>query len=396
MNLFIISSWYPSNTNPNAGVFVREQAEAIAMTCSDIRVLISAWGHTDSELSVRHPIQAFHVLLWRFRQPERKIHQKNGVWEIFHPSLNFSEKLPRGGTERLISANRKNLLAAIEKFGPIDLIHAHVSYPAGFVASRLSEEFGIPYVLTEHMGPFPFISMMKSGIPRREIFDAFKKAARSIAVSPALAQRISSFGLLEPMVVPNVVNEKKFFNSPIKSDRFIFFTLCNLVEQKGIDVLLRAIALWSPQINEVEFRIGGDGEMLNIYKMMAENLGISNRITWLGKVHHDDASSLFRECHSYVMPSRHETFGVVLAEAIASGKPVIATRCGGPDFIVNSQNGILVDIDSVEQLADAMAWMKENWSEFDPLVIRQEFESRFSRMAVANQLRDIYRTVLES
>lgn len=391
MNLFIIPSWYPSKNQPIGGIFTKEQAEAIADLCPDINVIVSTWGHSDAEIPLRRPWHFLKVLTWMIKQKRDLIVSRNGLWEIFNPAVYWSHRFPFGGATRLINVNRRNLRLAIEKFGTVDLIHAHVCYPAGYVASLLAKEFGIPYVVTEHMGPFPFTSLMFDGKPLPQITSTFAQAAASIAVSPSLAKRIASFGYSEPTVVPNLVDERRFSTGRPHTGKFVFFTLCGLTDQKGIDHLLEAIALWNPPADRFEFRIGGDGPMRETYKAMAARLGVADRVRWIGVVSREDAPRLFRECHIYVMPSRHETFGVVYAEAIASGKPVIATRCGGPEFIVNAKNGLLVDVGDVNGLAEAMHTASSKWDSFSASAIRTDFEQRFSRKAVVGQLIKIYR-----
>lgn len=394
MNLFLIPSWYPSKSQPIGGIFTQEQAEAIAELCPGIKVIVSTWGHYDGEIPVRRPWQLLKVLLWRVRQKGNRITQRKGVWELFNPELSWSRRLPLGGVERLINVNRQNYRLAVKYFGNVDLIHAHVSYPAGYIASILSKEFGIPYVLTEHMGPFPFPSLIQQGKLIPEIEQAFTDAAAVIAVSPSLAERIATFGFKLPSVIPNVVDERRFSPGEPLSGKFIFFTLCGLTDQKGIDHLLEAIALWNPPADSFEFRVGGDGVMRATYQLMAEHLGVADRVRWLGAVSREDAPRLFRECHIYVMPSRHETFGVVYAEAIACGKPIIATRCGGPEFIVNEINGRLVDVGDIKALSITMREMAENWSGYNPAKIRKDFECRFSRLAVVSQLKSVYSSII--
>jgi len=394
MNLFVIPSLYPSKTQPLAGIFTREQVEAVAELYPDIKVIVSTWGHDDGEFPVRQPWRTMSVLRWYLRQRPNQVRQVGGIWEAFNHALYWSHRLPFGGADRLIEANRLNIRLAFERFGKIDLIHAHVSYPAGYVASILSREFGIPYVLTEHMSPFPFPSLMRESKPLPEITQAFANAAAAIAVSPALAKRIVSFGYREPVVIPNAVDERLFSPGEPSSEKFVFFTLCGLTDQKGIDHLLEAIALWNPPADRFEFRIGGDGPMRAAYQAMAERLGVADRVKWLGRVSREEAPALFRACHVYVMPSRHETFGVVYAEAIASGKPVIATRCGGPESIVNEANGRLVDVGDIGGLGDAMKDVAAHWDRFDQAAIRRDFERRFSRPAMVGQLRALYETVV--
>ena len=393
MNLFIIPSWFPSTTQPLSGSFVKEQAEAISEMCPDINVIISTWGHIDGELQIRHPQNCIRALKWRMQQRRNRVERHDNLCEVFNPCLTWTDKLPVKSIGRLIGVNRANLLLASQRFGKMDLIHAHVSYPAGYVASVLGKEFGLPYVLTEHMGPFPLPYYMRDGKPFPEISDAFSHASQTVAVSPALATRIASFGYREPCVIPNAVDERRFSLGEPSSGKFVFFTLCGLSSLKGIDHLLKAIARWNPPEDRFEFRIGGDGPMRGEYEKLSRSLGVSNRVQWLGEISREEAPALFRSCHVFVLPSLHETFGVVYAEAIASGKPVIATRCGGPEFIVNDVNGRLVDVGDIDSLAGTMQWMAANWSNFDPIVIREDFEKRFSRIAVVKQLCDLYQSL---
>lgn len=396
LNLFIIPSWYPNPVESLSGIFTQEQAEAIADLCPEIKVIVSTWGHNSRGLQVKKPVQSIRNLVNHLRQNSNSsIALKNGVWEVYSSSLSWSHKLPMGGATSLLSANRKNLALAQQKFGQIDILHAHISFPAGFIASVLSREFNIPYIITEHMGPFPFRSLMRKGEPLPEIPHAFKHASQTIAVSTSLQKRILSFGYKEPKCIPNLVDERRFTIGRPQNGKFIFLTLCSLNDQKGIDHLLKAIAHWDPPQGKFEFRIGGAGSKRSRYEALAEQLGISDRIRWLGKITREEAPKCFQNCHAYVMPSRHETFGIVYAEAIASGKPIIATKCGGPESIVNKINGRLVPIGDIEGLADSMQWMANHWSQFNPSLIREDFENRFSRPAVVSQLRELYQSVVK-
>lgn len=395
INLFLIPSWYPSASSPLSGVFTQEQAQAIAELSSDVRVMVSLWGHADGVLNASRPWVWPGRILWNLKQPRNRITVRHGVHEVFNSQITWSDRLPFGGARQIINVNRRNFVLAQEKFGPVDLIHAHVSYPGGYVAALLAKEFGVPYVITEHMSPFPFPSLMNGGQPIREIGDSFERAAASIAVSPSLAKRIASFGYPMPRVVPNLVDERSFALGEPQSEKMVFFTLCAISEQKGIDHLLEAIAHWNPPAAQFEFRIGGDGPQRSHYQAKSIELGLGDRVKWLGAVSRETAPNLFRQCHIYVMPSRHETFGVVYAEAIACGKPIIATRCGGPEFIVNEGNGLLVNVGDVSALSLAMQKMATNWAHYKPTAIRQDFEKRFSRHAVVSQLRSLYNEVLK-
>lgn len=395
MNIFIIPSWFPNAVAPMRGVFFREQAEAIAHLCPKISVIVSTWGHDAAEFPIRKPWCAHrwisHYLLsgrdvWRLH---------NGVHEIFNPALSWSHRLPGGGSSRLLASNRRNLENTIRKFGRVDLIHAFVAYPAGYLAMQLAEDYGIPYVLSEVMGPFPFPAHMdRNGMPRREILSAFSCSSASTAISPSLASTIASFGLRRPRVIPFSVDERRFFPEEPSEVKFTFLTLSVISEEKGIDTLLYAIAAWNPSPQLVQFWIGGEGPRKGHYQKLAVSLDISDRVHWLGSVNRENVPALFRRCHAFVMPSRNDTFGVVYAEAIASGKPIIATRCGGPESIVNRLNGLLTEVGDVSELALAMGKMQREWSHYDAQAIRVDFEDRFSRPAVVKQFSNLYEEII--
>jgi len=90
------------------------------------------------------------------------------------------------------------------------------------------------------------------------------------------------------------------------------------------------------------------------------------------------------------LPSLGETFGIALGEAMACGKPVVATRCGGPQFIVTPETGLLVDVADPTALAGAMDRFLSEQISSDPTVIRQSIQSRFGEEAFLDNLSSIY------
>jgi len=107
-------------------------------------------------------------------------------------------------------------------------------------------------------------------------------------------------------------------------------------------------------------------------------------------------SGFYRECDAFVLPSRGETFGIVFIEALAHGKPLIATRCGGPQDIVHAENGLLVPMDSVEELAIAMERMIQTSGNYSPQILRADFLARFSASAVIDTMEDWYVALMNS
>ena len=92
---------------------------------------------------------------------------------------------------------------------------------------------------------------------------------------------------------------------------------------------------------------------------MAKSLGVDQCVRWIGAVGRDEAPACFQNCHAFVLPSRSESFAVVCAEAIACGRPVIATAAAARKYSIHDGNGILISPEDAGQIAAALAKMKE-------------------------------------
>lgn len=115
----------------------------------------------------------------------------------------------------------------------------------------------------------------------------------------------------------------------------------------------------------------------------------------LGQLTRQEVVEKMHECDVFVLASDFETFGVVYIEALACGKPVIGTRNGGAEDIINETNGVLIDIDNVAQLSDTMKKMYTNEIKFDSNKIAEYTHKRYSSENVAAQLISIYKGVFQ-
>jgi glycosyltransferase involved in cell wall biosynthesis len=392
MNVFVIPSWYPSHLQPNSGIFVKEQIAALATSQSDIIPIVSLWGHRDYELSLRNVFDIFVKARYHFSRKSRKrgIYQFDGFYEVYYPSFHFFYNFFGLGINILIKRNSKNLELAKNTIGKIDLIHAHVGYPGGYIAMCLSKKYNIPYVITEHMSPFPFDFIAKSKKISNLLKNSFINSRSIIAVSSSLSKAIYQFCNVKAVVVPNIIDEFCFYPKRQDTTKFIFLTVCGLIKQKGIENLLYAISMWRPSSAVVKFVIVGDGPLKNDLFNLADKLEINDLIEWKGHVSHELVPYLYNSSNVFVLPSYHESFGVVLVEALACGLPIISTKCGGPEDIVNSSNGILVEIGDIESLSLALQNMFCNIFKYEKTVILSDFEARFAKNVVVSKIRDVY------
>jgi phosphatidylinositol alpha-1,6-mannosyltransferase len=139
----------------------------------------------------------------------------------------------------------------------------------------------------------------------------------------------------------------------------LLLTAARLVRRKGIDIVLRALPQIAAVLPDVRYAVVGTGPEEATLKRMAVDLGINDRVAFLGKVSERDVVLAYNACDVFVMPARFEYpsvegFGLVFREANACGKPVIGTATGGiVDAIDDGQTGLLVEPDNVEAFAGA-------------------------------------------
>jgi len=318
------------------------------------------------------------------------------VWEPYLPSIGLQGKWG-ANVNALASQARFALDNFIQRFGKPDLIHAQAVYPGGAAAVALGRAYGIAVGLTEHMGPFPPPSLcLADGNVMPLVADTYAGASLCSAVSKSLADRIMGMGLADELtVLPNFLPNEfgldrgNFPTAP--RDGFAFLSVGGPSHAKGTDVLLKALAKVSP---DVTLHVVGDSPELGFFQQLAVDLGVSERVRYLGAVTREQIPEHYQACDAFVLPSRGETFGIAFIEALAFGKPLLATRCGGPEDIVHAGNGLLVPLNSVDDLVVAMHDMVAQTDRYMPQALRSDFLARFSASAALSRIKPWYQRVI--
>ncbi len=200
--------------------------------------------------------------------------------------------------------------------------------------------------------------------------------------------------------VPNIVSNH-FADYPISRSRrtknsFIFLCVALLSPKKAIDNLLVAFALSFKGNLQVIMRIGGDGSERQKLEKLAQSLGIKRQVYFLGALTREQVAREMAKTDVFVLPSHYETFGVVVIEALALGKPVLATRCGGPESILRSQDGELVPVNAPQALAAAMQKMYREINKYNSQEIRKTCLVRFGETSVVARLMAEYERIILS
>jgi len=145
--VLLLPSWHRYKRNPSAGIFILNQAKALART-GKADVTLLNWGQNEFQLRIRDPLHSLGALKGRvFSKHDTRILEA-GLTELSIPHLTWTSRFLKGNIDSL--ANKVTLDATP------DIIHAHVAFPAGYLAMLLSQKLGVPYIITEHSGPFPF------------------------------------------------------------------------------------------------------------------------------------------------------------------------------------------------------------------------------------------------
>jgi glycosyltransferase involved in cell wall biosynthesis len=380
LKVLFITAWYPTKEQPVGGVFVREHAKAVRLY-DDVVVLHCAgvnpemkrlWRlEQETDQSLTEGIPTYRV--WHRRSPIPKTSYFFHIWSALQAF-------------RYILAHH---------FRP-DVIHAHV-YSAGVPSVLLGRLYRVPVVITEHSTSFPMRELSKTAVAEANI--AFRLAQRVCPVSNFLLNAIKAYGIKANFeVIPNVVDISRFYaKTRVESLQNKQLVYVGILQQsrKGVDQLLFALSLLQKKRCDFHLHIVGDGPRRSEYENIVRDLGLERFVTFHGRISTDLLASLLRKSHVFILPSLFENFSVAAAEALATGTPVLATRCGGPEEFINDDVGILVPPGDVEALCEGIDYMLNNLQRFQPDRISQYASERFSPQKIGGLIHRIYMQLIE-
>lgn len=278
-----------------------------------------------------------------------------------------------------------------------DIVHSHFA-TFGAIAAILKQKYNIPFVHTEHSSE---ISESLSDRKKKIYGKAYKMADSVISVSKCLCDSLKNIFNIKSTEIYNIIdlNIYKYDKNNSFSDiskPFTFVSVGGLIYRKGFDLLINAFSILINNNINAKLVIIGNGPMLGTLKEKANNLNISNKITFTGYLSRSKISKILADSQVFVLASRHETFGVVYAEAMAAGLPVIATMCGGPESFINKTSGILIPPENVSELAKAMNTVYFDIGRYDRKIISDYASRLFSYKSVGGKIVEVYNKVLTS
>lgn len=386
MHVLIIPSWYPETPEDVDGIFFRLQAQALQRSGLKIGVTAPVFrsmrGKPASVVNGGYGIRSY---------------TEENIPTYVYKSMYFFPRLPYLDRRRWVGAGWKLFKRYVRDHGTPDIIHAHSMNHAGILAQQIHEKTGIPFVLTEHSSTYA--RKLIRNWQRPAMLQSAQQCSARIAVSKDFCRLLETeYGGLDWQYIPNslspaFIRPVDLANKPKNAD-FTFCSVAHLNYNKGFDILLPAFAEALKTHPDLKLKIGGTGLIASQLHNLAAELGLENSVEFLGGLQNDQVLDLMFRSDAFVLASRNETFGVVFIEALSQGLPVAATRCGGPQTIINENNGILVPVGDVQALAGALVSLYENRGRYDAQTLRADCLSEFGEEAVVRQITAVYETIL--
>jgi glycosyltransferase involved in cell wall biosynthesis len=309
--------------------------------------------------------------------------------------LRVTPRLRGGGPRRQQLGRLETLyeLGRVERYLPaVDLIHAHGPVFHGVPACTLATRLGVPAVLTVHTGPFSKLLRRPSlrWLTRRTL----ERADCVCPVSHDLRRQIEDAGI-QPKRIEVTYNpvDTELFRPASRGNRLfrrIVFA-GRLEEYKGALRALRAFAEIAERWPGWTLVIAGDGpELPAIERFLQGHPAVERQVQLLGPCTKRQLAEVFATSDFFVYPSRHETFGIVLAEAMSAGLPVIGPNCTAPPEFIDARHGLLVPPDDVRAIAAAMEDLLETLPDYRRDDIRETVVQRFGLAAFGRRLLALY------
>ena len=303
----------------------------------------------------------------------------------------FIGGLSGGGAERVV-CNLSNYLArrhtvtilTMASDEPIELLDSNI------IRVALDEERQIDNFLMRNYKRYRNL--------KKYLKIAYSSADVIISVSNIIQKNILNLFKINSIVIGNMIDNSLFKFRDEKKDvnngLFRFISVGHLIKGKGFDVLIYAFARAVKKNENIVLNIIGDGEEYRNLKNIVEDLGIKKWINFLGFCPRDKIALEYSISDCFILTSRHESFGVVYIEALACGLPVIGTKCGGPEDFINDQNGILVNIDDIDDIEKAIIKIS-NDSSYDRKKIARDISEKYYPDIIAKKIENIYKEVLK-
>lgn len=265
----------------------------------------------------------------------------------------------------------------------LDVIHSHHPFILGETAARKAELLGLPLVFTfhtrydEYLHYVPFSAGLTKQVIDRWISNYMEKCNHIITPSDSIKDLLIESGVMGPITtIPTGIDLKPLREadgSDVRQKRgwgddTVLISVGRLAKEKSFDTLLEAAAIVMRDHPKVRLAIVGGGLEERSLKKLARDLGIADRVDFVGTVPYEEVPGYLKAADIFCFASTTETQGLVTMEAMAAGLPIVAVDATGTrDAVTNGEQGLLTDDNSAD-LAQAVCRLLNDKALQDQLV----------------------------
>lgn len=374
MRVLVIPQAYPDEENPNITPFIRDNTIALQQS-----------GH---QVVVLH-VKMLALRKW-FSERVQKItvHEVNGITRL-SVCMRYIRGFEKLNTSLFVWCVQRLFEKYIKTNERPDLIISHFSQYAGYAASYISKEKGIPFINVEHAGWLlgDKVSAFEINKLKQVAYSSFKFVCVSEVLKESVIKKVGNSNNM--VVISNMIDDIFNYVKKERSQKFVFFSAGNLYEGKRFPLLVRAFCEAFSNSDSVELRIAGDGNQKeHIQKLILDN-NRELQIMLLGSINKESMYREYVNCDAFVLPSEHETFGIVYREALAVGRPIITTNHQGFRDDWSNDFGIRINVDDLAQLVWALKTMVEHNEQYDGFAISEQCKLMYSKKNVMRKYLDI-------
>jgi teichuronic acid biosynthesis glycosyltransferase TuaC len=269
-------------------------------------------------------------------------------------------------------------IAAHRLKGRIDVLDCHLAFPEGFAGALLSRALGKPYVVT--LRGHDINDLPRFPVRIRQVLFGLRHCARYFGVAQALVDGAVRLGAPaeKGYASTNGVDTERFRPTAkeearralgLNGAKRYMLSVSHLVPRKGVDILLRALALLRAEGHTdlcfiVVGKGGEEGDCEAELRTLATELGIADGVVWAGSVLNTDLHAWYSAADVFCLASEKEGWPNVILEAMACATPVVANRTWGvPEIITGRDLGILVETREPEPFAQAIGLaLQQTWA----------------------------------
>ena len=295
-------------------------------------------------------------------------------------------------------AKSRSYYRALLRDNHYDLVHAFFGFPTGWLCYRTADK--LPYI----------ISLRGSDVPGQHarlqleykllapLFrKIWKRAASLLACSEGLkARALRFFPSVDINVIPNGVDLDKF--SPaggrtLKNKTLNLLTVGRLSVTKRVEMLIDAVEILYKAGFKVHFRIVGGGKMTENFRNITFEKNLADIVEITGRVDAEKMPDIYRQSDIFISASAQEGMSNAMLEAMASGLPIVTTRCEGVEELI-TDNGIVVEQADADAIAQTTRTLAQDGAMYDSMraAARKQAE-KFSWQSVADQYIELYKRI---